>query len=129
MKAVEVNNSNAGEFISYCRKYANEQDESYIPREDYSVRSDEPAYLLFSDDGRHIGTVALMLHRQFREIKKGRFRIFHCTEKSIENYKLLLDPVLRHAGGIEHVYCFITDDKKDVRDIWESLGFKIQRYS
>jgi|SRR4030095_3346541 len=129
MKAVEVNNSNAGGFISYCRKYAKEQDESYIPREDYSVRDDEPAYVLLDENGTCAGAASLMLHPQFREIKKGRFRIFHCIEKSFENYKLLLDPVLKHSSGIENIYCFITDDKEDVREIWKKLGFKIKRYS
>ena len=129
MKVIELNNDNLNDFISYCRKYAKEQDESFIPRDDYIHREDEPAYLLFNDVNEHVGTAAVMFHRQFREIKKGRFRIFHCTQKSFDNYKPLLDSVLKYSEGIEDVYCFITDEKKDVRAIWEKLGFRIKRYS
>lgn len=129
MRTTIVNIANTADFISYCRKYAKEQDESFIPRDDYIHREDEPAYLLFNDNDELVGAAAIMFHRQFKEINKGRFRIFHCLEKSFDNYKFLLDSVLKHAEGINDVYCFITEDNKEVCAIWEKLGFRIKRYS
>jgi mycothiol synthase len=129
MKVSRLTDDKVKEFIEYCVKYCPEQDESFIPREDYMPENDEITYLLLNDNNEIAGTASLMLNSQFRKIKKGRFRIFHCKEKLAGNYKLLLDEVLKHTNGIENIFCFITEENTDVIKIWESLGFKIRRYS
>src|SRR5213075_153730 len=59
----------------------------------------------------------------------GRFRIFHCIDKFVENYKSLLDLIIKHTKELDNLFCFITDDKIEVYKIWEELGFKFKRYS
>ncbi len=129
MKAVKVDTGNVKDFISYCIKYAKEQDESFIPRDDFTPGADEPGYLLLNDINEPVGAVSIMLHKEFREIKKGRFRIFHCIDKTPGNYQILFDSIIKHCAGIDNLFCFITEDKTDVCRIWEDLGFKIKRYS
>jgi mycothiol synthase len=129
MKAVKVDVNNAADFIAYCRKYAYEQDESNIPEDDYLPRDDEPAYLLIDTDGDIVGAAAIMLHREYAEAKKARFRIFHCIDKYYENYKALLDEILNQSGSVDFIYCFITEENHEIRSIWEKLGFSIWRYS
>ncbi|MCI0449692.1 MAG: GNAT family N-acetyltransferase [Chlorobi bacterium] len=129
MKAVKVDVNNVADFIAYCRKCAAEQDESNVPEDDYLPREDEPAYLLLESNGDVIGAAAIMLHREYVEAKKARFRIFHCINKSYNNYKALLDEILNQSNGVDFVYCFITEGKSDVRTIWEKLGFTVWRYS
>ena len=129
MKVVKLNIDNVKDFVAYCKRYATQQDESYIPRDDYTPREDELIYLLFSSDNQLTGVAALMLYREYREIKKGRFRILHCIDKNYDNYKNLLSEIEKNCAGIENIYCFITEEKADIREIWEKLGFKIKRYS
>jgi mycothiol synthase len=129
MKTVKVNSANVKDFISYCVKYAKEQDESFIPRDDFIPGVDEPAYMLMNGNNKPVGAASVMLHKEFREIKKGRFRIFHCIDKTYDNYKMLFDSIIGQCDGIDNLFCFITEDKTDVCKIWEDLGFKIKRYS
>ena len=127
MKAVEVNTGNVNDFIAYCKKYAPEHDESYIPRDDFSPGEDEAAYILLNDNKETVGAISFIIDKEFPASR--RFRIFHTIEKTFDNYKLLLDSALRQSNGVENIFCFILEDKPDVCAIWEELGFKIKRYS
>lgn len=129
MRIVPVNKENVKDFISYCVKYGPEHDESYIPRDDFIPGEDERAYILLNEKDVITGAVSIMLQPEYLEVKRSRFRIFHTTEESFENYKLMLDAILQHCVGIENVFCFTLEDKKKACDIWEKLGFKIKRYS
>ncbi len=128
MKIVKLNDDNASDFIAYCKKYAPEQDESFIPTDEYTPK-EELVYILLDDSNNTAGAAALMLYKEYIEIKKARFRIFHCIDKTHENYKALLDKIFENPLPVDFVYCFIAEEKNDVRDIWEKLGFSIWRYS
>lgn len=129
MKTVKLTCDRVNDFREYHNKYSSEQDESFPVRDNYTISEDEPVYLLTDDNENISGAAALMLHKEYMEIKEARFRMFHCKEKNIEYYRLLLYEILNHVKGLNSVYCFIQEKYIDVTNIWESLGFKIRRYS
>jgi mycothiol synthase len=129
LKTERVNNLNITEFIEYCKKHAAEHDESNIPSAEYKPRTDEPAFLLRTDIGELIGAASLMLHKEYVDSGKARFRIFHSIEKSFESYKLLLNEIERESQGVKYIYCYITEGKSETHQIWENLGFSVWRYS
>ncbi|RPI19579.1 MAG: GNAT family N-acetyltransferase [Ignavibacteriae bacterium] len=128
MKAIELPEKLIPEFIEYCNKYGHEQDESYLPDKSFKPGSDDPTIILI-EDNKITGAASLILHPEYRELKKGRFRIFHSIRKDAECYSMLLENLVRCAHGIKNVYCFIQDKYEDVRRIWEEIGFEIERYS
>jgi len=116
-------------FIDYYCRYSPEQDESFPPHDDYTARADEPVYMLVGERGNISGAAALMLHKEYTEAKTGKFRIFHCIRKNAADYGLLLAEILKHTKGLNNIYCFIQEKQTSVRRAWESLGFRIKRYS
>ncbi len=129
MKTEIVNSANIAEFIKYCKEHAAEHDESNIPGADYEPRSDEPAFLLKADNGEVIGAASIMLHKEYVDAGKARFRIFHSSACEIDNYKFLLEEIEKNSGIVEYIYCYITEEKSETRSIWEKLGFSVWRYS
>ena len=128
MKTVELTQEHIAEFIEYCKIYGPEQDESFLPDENFTPGENDPAFVLI-EDGKITGAASLILHPEYREAKKSRFRIFHSVNKTIESYGVLLDALLKRINGIDKVYCFINENKTEVRKIWELLGLSIERYS
>lgn len=128
MKAVELAREHINEFIEYCKVYGPEQDESFLPDENFMPGENDPAFALL-EHGRITGAASLILHPEFREAKKGRFGIFHCLNKTTEHYNILLDAISKKVKGIDNIYCFISENRTEVREIWESIGFSIERYS
>ena len=129
MKTEPVKLKNSSDFINYCKTYAKEHDESFVPPDDYKPRTDEPAFLLTDENGLVQGAAALMLHKEYTDISRARFRIFHCIVQNIMNYELLLNEIVQNAGKIDYIFCYITDEKRITREIWEKLGFSVWRYS
>ncbi|HJY63964.1 MAG TPA: GNAT family N-acetyltransferase [Ignavibacteria bacterium] len=116
-------------FRDYFKKYSFEQDESFPPTVDYIPRIDEPAILLIDDNADIAGAAVLMLHKEYKEAKTGRFRMFHCIRKEAELYRVLQNEILKYTKGLNDIYCFVEDFRTDTKDVWEKLGFKIKRYS
>lgn len=129
MKTIPLTNDRIKDFRNYYRKFSREQDESYPPQEDYTVREDEPVYLLVDDKGRISGAAALMLHKEYLEAGDARFRMFHCKDSNAEGYKILLDRILEHTHGLNSIYCFIEDRYSDTGAVWKQMGFTPRRYS
>jgi len=129
MKVQSLNNDMIPAFRNYFRKYSVEQDESFPPHPDYIVREDEPGYLLIDDSGAVAGAAVLMLHKEYKEAKTGRFRMLHCNTKKAEHYKILLDKILKHTNGLNDIYCFVEDFRAETREVWEKIGFTTKRYS
>lgn len=129
MKTVRLTNELVPKFGEYFTMYSKEQDESFPPQENYTIREDEPVYLLIDERENIIGAAALMLHKQYADVKKARFRIFHCITPDVNHYKMLLEEILKHTGGFRTIYCYITDNQVKTREVWEKLGFTIWRYS
>ncbi len=121
------------DFISYCKTFGREHDESYISDEDLSpdtfeIGEDEPAYILLSDANQLIGAASLMLE-DYRHNRTGRFRIFHVLSQKADEYQLLLKAILSHCSNLDWVYLFLPENRHDARNAFEQAGFTIQRYS
>lgn len=129
MNTVKLTSGYVPAFREYFNKYAVEQDVSYPPLDNYLPSDDEPAYILLDDNGGIAGAAALMLQKEYRDAKTGRFRIFHCIDKEHDNYKLLLDKILPHASGLDDIYCFVDEINTETRNVWESIGFRVKRFS
>ena len=129
MKIIPLTNELVPKFREYFLTYANEQDESFPPPENYTVRDDEPVYLLTDEVYNIIGAAALMLHKQYADVKKARFRIFHCIMPDVNHYKLLLENILKHCTNLETIYCYVTDKHIQIREVWEKIGFTVWRFS
>jgi hypothetical protein len=133
-KAVLVTPANSKHFTEYCRKFSKEQDESYLPEDDFVISDSEIAYMLIDESGSVIGAISLMLFDEYVSAGFARFRIFHSTYKSVESYSSLLQAAgaefkANSYEKVNYVYAFIEDSKAEVCRIWESLGFRIKRYS
>ena len=128
MKVIKLTEELIPGFVEYCKQYGPEQDESYLPDSSFKPGGDDPSVVL-TENNIICGAASLILHPEYREIKKGRFRIFHSVHKSKENYSMLLTTLIESTDGIKNIYCFIKDTREDVREIWEELGFEIERYS
>lgn len=99
-----------------------------MPDESFNPGVNDPAFVLI-ENNKITGASSLILHPEYRELKKGRFRIFHCIRKDVSCYSQLLENIIKCTGGIKNIYCFIQDTHYRVREIWEELGFFIERYS
>jgi mycothiol synthase len=128
IRAVELKTGLIPDFVAYCKMYGHEQDESFLPDNSFLPGPDDPSFILV-DNKKIIGAASLILHPEYREMKKGRFRIFHCIQKNKYNYSLLLESIMKCTEGINNIYCFIRDTNEEVREIWEDLSFEIERYS
>ncbi len=128
MKVLELNDEFLPAFIEYCKTYGPEQDESYLPDANFVPGENDPAFVLL-EGNKIAGAASLILHPEYRESRKSRFRIFHCLYKSAANYRALQDALLKNLNGIDKIYCFINENRPDVRRIWEEIGFSIERYS
>lgn len=125
----KLKSDNLKAFIEYCKKYSKEQDESYTAKDNYKISKDEPAYILLDDSNEITGAASVMLYPEFIKAKYGRFRIFHTVIKTKEAYQMLFDAVLKDIRGVEEIYCFIDEKKKEICNLWEAIGFSIKRYS
>lgn len=129
MKTVKLTEDKINAFREYYNKYSPEQDESFPVLTDYKVSADEPVYLLTDDAGNIHGAAALLLRKEYLEIKESRFRIFHCIEKNTEHYRILLDEIQKHTGGLNSIYGFLQDKYTDSMKVWEELGFQKRRFA
>jgi ribosomal protein S18 acetylase RimI-like enzyme len=41
----------------------------------------------------------------------------------------MLDEILKYSTGLEYIWAFLPEDKKETGNIWMKLGFRIDRYS
>jgi mycothiol synthase len=129
MRTVKLSEDRISDFRKYYNKYSKEQDESFPVVDDYSIREDEPVYLLVDEKDSIHGAAAILLRKEYVEVKQARFRFFHCIQKSEEHYKMLLDEILKHTGKLNSIYAFIEENYGDTIKIWKSLGFNAQRYA
>lgn len=125
---VRVSNSNLVQFISYCRRYGVENDDSFLPDEDFSPDDDHPSFLLYDEQSRLCGAASLILEEHYRKARKGRFMIFHSIEPLTDNYRALLSELLSCVKELDSVYLFISPGDT-MQQILEGLGFGIERYS
>jgi mycothiol synthase len=128
MPTVRVSPANVDLFVDYCHRFAKAHDDSFLPDESFSSNEEYPAYLLLADENV-IGAACLIRNRQFLDAKKGRLMIFHSTQTSRAAYLPLLQVILPHTDGLDFIYLFVPEERTDTRQIWEQLGFFVERYS
>ena len=116
-------------FIEYCQRYGPEHDESFLPGDKFQPNDNNPTYLLLDEQDDIIGVASLMLSPEYRAAKKGRFRIFHVVEPSVDSYQMLLDAIIPHTMGLNNIYLFIPESRTQVGKIFREMEFKIQRYA
>lgn len=130
MKVSYLEEQRIGDFIDYCNRYCKEHDESFLPDKGFKPDEENPTYILLDDKDAIIGTVSLIVTHGFKSSRRGRFRIMHTTQRSLEAYRMLLDAILEHTKDIDNIYLFIQENRKDdVGRILESLDFAVQRYA
>jgi len=127
MRVDPVSMENVAEYVSYCRRYGAEHDDSFLPDDAFAPTDEYPAYLLLAGDDA-VGAVGLLRTKQYRDRRKARLAIFHSVEQSPEAYALLLAAIRQHTGGLKSVYGFLPEAKAEVRRCWEAIGFSLERY-
>lgn len=115
------------DFLNYAHMHAEEHDSSYVPHADFISNNNDPTYLLIETD-RVIAAASLMFEG-FEKIGKARFRILHTIQPNEEQYRLLLTHLLPHAQHVSSCFAFIPEHLTLTRQIWETLGFTIERYA
>lgn len=133
MKAVRLTKDKINDFREYFLKYSHEQDESFPPLDSYSVRDDESGFLLIGEKNEIIGAAVLMLHDEYIEAGEARFRMFHCIDHNVENYRCLLDSILSDINSrqviLSSIYCYVESKYEIIASAWEQLGFETRRYA
>lgn len=127
MQIVPVSHQNSSEFARYCRCYGPEHDSSYSAIAKFQPSSEHPAYLLLKD-GEIAGAVCLLISAEYRNVRSARFMIFHALKPVPESYNLLLQAAYRHLDQFDTAYAFIPFENSKTRAVWESLGFRKERY-
>ena len=128
MKVVKLTENNIPAFKSYFKQFSHEQDESFPPVDDFTAGDDDPVYLLVK--GNEIrGVAALMLHKEYREVRQARLRMFHAADGDYVSYLKLLNSILLHTSGLTSIYGFIEDNYSNIAKIWEDLGFESRRFA
>lgn len=128
MRVVKVNEGNRRKFLDYCERWGTDHDESFIPDAERVPDPDYPACLLMDGD-EVAGAACLVRTPPFVASRKGRFMIFHTATPSSEGYRLLLEAVGPHFAGLGRVFLFVPEAYRQVRDIWEGLGFAVERWA
>lgn len=127
MHVEPVTTQNVARFREYYLGHAAEHDTSDLPEGKFSPGPDNPSWLLL-EDGVVIGAASVM-RMGFEQIKRARFRILHCTEPNEEWYRMLVE-VVRQALPSDHTaFAFIPEHQTLTRQVWESLGFQVERYA
>lgn len=127
MRIEQLNDHYRLPFIEYMRKHADEHDSSFLPGDDFTANDTNPTYVLI-ENNEIVGAASLMFEG-FEKIDKARFRIFHTLESNEEKYRELLTHILPHAKHLSRCFAFIPEHRTLTRQIWETLGFTIERYA
>lgn len=140
-RPVEVTRELLPAFLDYCRLHGAEHDDSYTGDADLRPIQDElgeenPSVVLLTPSGSVVGAASAMLSPRVCAPGRGRFRILHCIEANVANYRALLDALVATAAAAARprvrdrdMYFFVPDTAAPVRAILEELGFAVERVS
>ena len=120
------------DFVSFCKKYRDVVDDSFLYDEDlnnFQPDHDNPTYIVVNDHSEIIAAVSLIMDSYYKRAKKGRFRIFHSVEPDRNIYEQMLNSVKPHTSDIDQVFLFVQEDNQSVRDLLHSMQFAIERYA
>lgn len=120
------------DFVSYCKKYKGEIDESFLYDEDlkkFKPNEENPTYIVTNEKGDIVATASLIIDDYNKRGKKARFRILHSKVDNLEYYNMLMTAILKHTKGLDKVFIFIPIVNKGLIDIIEKLDFNVERHS
>ncbi|MFC0186799.1 GNAT family N-acetyltransferase [Fictibacillus aquaticus] len=115
-------------FKRYCQKHIQKLDQSYITVTELdSFQPDEknPTYVAFDENGEMTAAASLIINSS----TKARFRIFHSDSGEPDIYKQLFDAMQKHTQKLNYVYLFTQETETNHRQMLESAGFEVERYS
>ena len=134
---VSVAGDNTAAFAAYCRAYGAEHDESNLPQDDFVPTAEYPAYLLMrryspgemSGAEATVGAACLIRGPGYVRERIARFMILHAVQPLREAYSALLSALAPHVADLDYAYGFIPEELTAVRQIWEKLGLRVERYA
>ncbi|GAM12818.1 GNAT family N-acetyltransferase [Mesobacillus selenatarsenatis] len=132
MKVEVLRTEQLGEFRDYCKKHRNELDDSFLydeDLEDFKVDGENPTYILTDSTGGIKGAASLILDEYHRRGNRARFRIFHCESHDDQEYKRLVEAVLKHTASLNHVFLFVPLLNQKLKAVMENLNFDVERYT
>lgn len=122
-RIVDVDASNADDFLAYSAAHGLEHDDSYVMPDELE-RFDpatEPAAIALDTEGAVIGAASVMVEGYVTE-GLARFRILHATDPSC--YPGLIERMLeRLPEGVIRAFLFLPEHPGEITDALSSAGF------
>jgi mycothiol synthase len=116
----------AGGFLSYCRAYGDEHDESYVPDEGWAFGDDAPSFAALGLGGELVGAAAALLGPSYRAARRARIAVLHAQDEAA--YAPLAAALFEAlAAAADEAYLFIPAALKATRATFEGLGFRYER--
>ncbi len=132
MKIEALKNERIGDFLEYCRKHRPDVDDSFLYEEDlrdFKPDDENPTYIVTGRQGEIIAAASLIIDEYHRRGKKARFRIFHSEIEDSECYKMLMQEIIKHTGGLDKIFVYVQVANKQMLEFIEGLKFHVDRYS
>ncbi|MCM3766745.1 GNAT family N-acetyltransferase [Neobacillus niacini] len=120
------------DFVEYCKKHRLAVDDSFLYDEDletFEPNADNPTYVITGQQGEIIAAASLIMDEYQKRGKRARFRIFLSEANDKDQYKLLLESLLKHTAGLERVYIFVPLANKLLSEAIKQLDFSVERYA
>lgn len=116
----------AGGFLSYCRAYGDEHDESYVPDEGWAFGDEAPSFAALGPDGAVIGAAAALLGPSYRAARRARIAVLHARDEAA--YAPLSAALFGAlSAAADEAYLFIPAALAATRAAFEGLGFRYER--
>lgn len=119
------------DFAAYCRKHRIEVDDSFLYDKDlknFEADDENPTYIIENELGDIIAAASLIIDEYNRRGRNARFRIFHSENADIECYNALLQALLKHTEGLDHIFIYVPMVNKKLEMFIERLNFYSERY-
>lgn len=132
MRVETLINDRIADFVAYCIKHRREVDESYLSDEDlrdFQPNDENPTYIAINEKGEIIAAASLVINDYLRSGRKARFRIFHSEVDNLRIMNELMQAILKHVNGLNHIFLFVQMTNKKQHSEMEALKFKIDRYA
>jgi len=132
------------QFMTYCRRYRFEHDESYLCESElrsFLIGEENPTFLLLNQKNKLMGGVSVKVMAHENNQLRGRIRLLHVRkpivsltkfrssrERIKENYHRLIQTLQCEVKGLDHVFCLFPEDKDHIVEYLMEMGFVIDRY-
>ncbi|RDU36468.1 hypothetical protein DRW41_13125 [Neobacillus piezotolerans] len=131
MDIIQVDSSNVGAFIDYCRANRKSLDDTFLiddELEKMNPENEDPSFIAI-EGAKVVGAVSLKMDRYLLRGNRARFRIFHSNPGLPEVYSNLFSAIRPYADKVEKVFLFLPETALEARERVAELGFSIERYA